>query len=229
MNKNTLFSRRSDNKIQIWWAEIDGEKYRFGSGIQNGACTISEWTTAKPKNLGKKNETTAEEQAELEVLALYKKKKDKGYREDIDEVDDTPFEVMLAKDYNDYDISFPIYTQPKLDGCISSSSLIKTKEFGYLTIKYIVDNHLQCKVASLNVNNGKIEYKPIINHFLNKEINEEIQWYEIELDTGESLKLTGNHQVYLPDLNCWRRVDQLNGDENLMVINKKIQLPSNLV
>lgn len=224
-----LYSRRSDGKVQVWWGELDGEAYRFHSGILDGLTVVSEWTTAKPKNLGKKNERSAEEQAESELLSHYKKKLDKDYRKEIDDVDDVEFTPMLAKDYNDYDIKFPVHSQPKLDGCISQSSLIRTKEYGYLTIKTIVEQKLKCKVASFNTNAKSIEYKSILHHFLNKEVDENVQWFEIELESGETLKLTGNHEVYLPDLECWRRVDQLDGNENLMVINKKDPPSSNLV
>jgi DNA ligase-1 len=112
-----LFSRRSDGKVQVWWGELDGDSYRFHSGILDGLIVTSEFTTAKPKNVGKKNERSAEEQAEAELLSHYKKKQDKDYRKKIDEVDDVEFTPMLAKDYNDYETKFPIHCQPKLDGC----------------------------------------------------------------------------------------------------------------
>ena len=41
-------------------------------------------------------------------------------------------------------------------------------------------------------------------------------WFEIELENGTKIKLTGNHKVYLPELKCYRRVDELKGDENIL-------------
>jgi hypothetical protein len=38
-------------------------------------------------------------------------------------------------------------------------------------------------------------------------------WYEIELDTGDLLKLTGNHKIWCVDLNAYRAVQDLRGDE----------------
>ena len=32
-----------------------------------------------------------------------------------------------------------------------------------------------------------------------------IQWYEIELEDGTTLRLTGNHRVYLPEKHCYRK------------------------
>lgn len=43
-------------------------------------------------------------------------------------------------------------------------------------------------------------------------------WFEIELDDGRKIKLTGNHMVWCNDLNCYRRVDELTGNEDMMII-----------
>ena len=37
---------------------------------------------------------------------------------------------------------------------------------------------------------------------------------------GTKLTITGNNPVWCPELNCYRRVDELNGDEKLLVFNK---------
>src|SRR6185369_7949795 len=68
---------------------------------------------------GKKNETSAEQQAIAEAKAKWKKKLDSGFYEDMTDVNKPKFtEVMLAKKYEDYEdkIKFPVYTQCKLDG-----------------------------------------------------------------------------------------------------------------
>lgn len=121
-----IFSRASTGKIQEWSIEIDGDKYRTISGQQNGKMTVSEWTVAKPKNIDKVNETSGEEQALLESQAKYRKQLAQGgYKEKIEDIDNEEFfSCMLAKDYNDRKdkVTFPIYSQPKLDGirCIIS-------------------------------------------------------------------------------------------------------------
>ena len=125
---------------------------------------------------------------------------------------------MLAHNYKDYQhkINWPAICSVKIDGCLSGDSMIKTKEFGTKTIKYIVENKLECKILSYNTKKRKNEYKKVLNYFKDMSLDEEIQWFEIETEDGIILKLTGNHKVFLPELNCWRRVDELVGDENLM-------------
>lgn len=116
-----LFSRRSDGKIQIWEKEVDGGKHRSHSGIMNGEIVISEWTVCVSKNTGRTNATTAEQQAMAEAKSEWQKKLDKGYKQDINDVDNASFfEPMLAKTWQDYkDEALKagrLFLQPKLDG-----------------------------------------------------------------------------------------------------------------
>lgn len=70
------------------------------------------------KNIGKKNETTIEMQAMKEAEALWKKQKENGYVENVEDVDNVTFLPMLAHDFNKRgkDINVPFYIQPKIDG-----------------------------------------------------------------------------------------------------------------
>ena len=74
MQYDKLYKLNAHNKIIEWYLEREEEKYRTISGQQDGRKTTSKWTTAKAKNVGKKNATTAEEQADKECLAKYDKK-----------------------------------------------------------------------------------------------------------------------------------------------------------
>lgn len=67
-----LYSRDSIGNIRIWYMEQDGNKYRTISGLLDGEKVASEWTVAFSKNEGKKNATTAVEQATKEIEAKYK-------------------------------------------------------------------------------------------------------------------------------------------------------------
>lgn len=100
---DTLFARTNTGAVQLWWMEREGDKYRSCYGQKDGIVTVTEWTIAEPKNVDKKNATTAEEQAHLEVLAKYKKQlKSEGYHEQEKDIDkESFFQVMLAKDYSD--------------------------------------------------------------------------------------------------------------------------------
>ncbi len=119
MKLKTLYKRSTNGKITEWTIEIDGNKYRTISGYTDGLKTTSEWTQCEGKNIGKKNETTPEQQALTEATATHRKRIETGSFENINDID-TPvhFKPMLANDFNDYKdkIKFPIYSQPKLDG-----------------------------------------------------------------------------------------------------------------
>jgi DNA ligase-1 len=121
----TLFSRTSTGAIQEWTIEVSGDRYRTVYGQTDGKKIETEWTVAKPKNEGRANARTAEQQAQSEAKALWKKKQESGYWENVADIDRTAFiEPMLAQKYEDRkdEIVFPVYCQPKLDGirCITS-------------------------------------------------------------------------------------------------------------
>jgi DNA ligase-1 len=124
-----LFKRTSTGAIQVWYQEVEGDSWRTISGQIDGLKVTSGWHKCQPKNTGKKNGTTAEEQAILEVRAKYKKKLELDYFESVEDVDnDIYFKPMLAAKYNDRvkKINFKTraWTQPKLDGmrCVVTMS-----------------------------------------------------------------------------------------------------------
>jgi DNA ligase-1 len=122
----TLYKRSVTNKISEWAIEVESNKYRPISGFTDGEKVVSSWTECQGKNLGKKNETNANEQALAEATALHRKRIEMGSFENINDID-TPvfFKPMLAHDWNDYKdkIKFPLSSQPKYDGvrCIIKS------------------------------------------------------------------------------------------------------------
>jgi len=65
------------------------------------------------KNLGKKNETSVEEQARLEALREWEKKKKQGYH--VQNETNVIIKPMLAQEYKKV-VHFPAWVQPKLDG-----------------------------------------------------------------------------------------------------------------
>jgi len=100
----------------------------------------------------------------------------------------------------------------KLDGCLDENTIIETKD-GSMTIKNICDIKYKGKILSYNTNTHKNEWNSILQWSI---ISTNDDWYEINLRDGSKLKLTGSHRVWLPDLNCYRRVDELQGDEILL-------------
>jgi DNA ligase 1 len=97
-----LYKKTSNNKINIWEIEIDGNKYRTIYGQENGKLIISAWTICYGKNIGKSNETSDEEQALSEAVSLYNKKIEReGYVKDKSGVNKSKIQPMLAKNYED--------------------------------------------------------------------------------------------------------------------------------
>lgn len=128
MNHEKLYKRTVTGAVQVWWQERVGERYRTHSGQVDGQIVTSEWTVAKPKNVGRANETSPEDQAKAEVASNYTRKKKDGYSETIESAKDSVrFSPMLAKDFDDYekkiDWSQGAWCQPKLDGirCIANA------------------------------------------------------------------------------------------------------------
>lgn len=114
-----LYARTSLGQIQQWQIFLSEGTFYTEEGIVNGTITRSSPTVCKGKNVGKKNETTPQEQAEKEAASKHKKKLESGYFVDVDDIDiETYFQPMLAFKWEDYadDIQFPVFSQPKLDG-----------------------------------------------------------------------------------------------------------------
>jgi len=229
MNKTypTLYKKTATGAIQIWYMMQDANTFCSVSGQIDGKKTQSEFTECFGKNVGKKNETSAVEQAALEIEAQYKKKLSQGnYKDSIEDVDvDNFFKPMLANKYVDHPVTDIqcqkglVYSQPKLDGCVSGDTVIVTDK-GKMSAKEIFNSKKQLKILSYNEKSGKLEFKKILNKMKDgTDIKvKSHQWYELERDNGLKLKATGNHLVYLPDIKCYRRVDDLKENDKFLII-----------
>lgn len=131
-----ILFKRSNSKEHInqWQIEVEGSKFRTITGFVGMKLFVGNWTECIPKNKGKKNATTAEEQALFEAKALWQKRKDLGYWEDINDCDKKVFfQPMLAADWNKtkskINIKEGVYSDPKLDGirCIVKSDGMWTR------------------------------------------------------------------------------------------------------
>lgn len=135
-----LFKRDTKGKVRIWWAETGSGEYngRYGwawrtiSGLRDGKRITSEWTFVEEKNVGRSNATSLQDQAAAEMFAEYKKKRDRGYFDKLDDVDTfDKFKPMLAEKFEDVEVDFSkrVYSQPKLDGirCIARSDGLWTR------------------------------------------------------------------------------------------------------
>jgi DNA ligase-1 len=154
MNKifPTLYSRDSIGNIRIWYMEQSENKHRAISGLLDGEKVTSEWTVTFEKNSGKKNSTTAIEQATKEIEAKYKKQKKTGYFEDVSDVDISKYvEPMLAKLYKNYSDEIKLekkewILQCKFNGvrCIATKDGLFTRKGE----KYISCPHISKSLSS---------------------------------------------------------------------------------
>lgn len=118
----TLYTVDNLGRVRVWLMQRAGDKYRSVSGTEDGLRTKSGWTVATPKNEGRKNGTTGEEQAHAEMMAEYGKKLKRKYYEDRASVGGSKHvSPMLAQKYTSVPEGL-FYTQPKLDGmrCVAS-------------------------------------------------------------------------------------------------------------
>ena len=101
----------------------------------------------------------------------------------------------------------------KIHGCVERGTIINTAEYGDLTIGEIVDKKLTCHIKAFDTESNDIIYVPIDYFYC---VPNDGEWYEIELENGKKLTITGNNPIYLPDLKVYRRVDELNGNEKIL-------------
>jgi ATP-dependent DNA ligase len=110
--------------VQTWKVTWLCGSYVTHFGKLTGVITESGQVDCQAKNIGKKNQTTAEEQCEKEVLALYEKKIKEGYHFDVNSIDNFVFfQPMLAKKWLDdyvkkgkFDPNCSYILQTKLNG-----------------------------------------------------------------------------------------------------------------
>ena len=117
MDAKMLYGLDKGGKFKVWsvWTENDFLYILHG---QEGGKMQTKAEKIDGKNIGRSNETTPEQQAELEAMSRYRKQIDKGYRENKEELTERPILPMLASDYlkQGHRIKYPCYGSPKLDG-----------------------------------------------------------------------------------------------------------------
>ena len=107
-----------NNKVwQIGWYKNDDGTYSIKTehGQINGKMIEHIVLVTDGKNIGKKNETTIEKQAELEATREWLKKIKQGYHTINTESYCGVLKPMLAQEYKGI-TKFPVWVQPKLDG-----------------------------------------------------------------------------------------------------------------
>ena len=129
-----LYKYTSKGQIQQWQIVVDGDSFYTIEGIKDGKLTQSLPTYCTGKNMGKKNETSPEDQATKEATAKQTKKIASGYNEVLTDVKNF-FEPMLAQKFEDVKdtITFNgetrVFVQPKLDGvrCDNANGILMSR------------------------------------------------------------------------------------------------------
>ena len=175
----TLFGEASTGKAKMWSISVEP---RDGTGViiqshgyVGGKLTINTRIVSEGKNLGKKNATTAIQQAVSEAQSIWNKKRDAGYAPvgtaaaaapavvpvtavvaTVPIVSTAEFKSplpMLAQDFNKRgkDIKFPCYAQRKLDGvrCVAIAGQGLFSRNGKATSKHLT--HIRAEVDRLPV------------------------------------------------------------------------------
>lgn len=113
-----LFKKDSKGKLRFLDISTDGSTIVQVSGIVGGTH-VTNVSQCEGKNIGRSNETTGDEQAEIEAAAKIVKKLKEGYFKTKDEAENTVVILpMLAKVFGKEEkkVIYPCYAQPKLDG-----------------------------------------------------------------------------------------------------------------
>lgn len=117
MEIKLLYGLDKGGKFKVWKIWTDGATLFIEHGKEGGKQQLKS-EVVEGKNIGRSNETTPAEQAELEAMSRWRKQIDKGYRETKEELEELPLLPMLAQDYlkQGHRIQYPCYGSPKLDG-----------------------------------------------------------------------------------------------------------------
>ena len=149
----TLYKRDTNGNIRELTVEYSNgvlNATRTIAGIKDGNLVTSGWKNATGKNTGKANATTDAEQAQKEAQAMWDKKVEKEYFEDISKVDTyDKFKPMLAQDYAKLEdgkrMQLDMISQPKLDGirCIARKDGLFTRAGKEITTCNHIHNALK--------------------------------------------------------------------------------------
>lgn len=209
-----LFKKTSKkNAIQYWKISVEHKlsdsivKTEYG---QVGTLSPQEThdLVSFGKNIGKSNETTRQQQAELEALYKWEKQKKKGYVEKIDDAASGKIDAlitggilpMLAQSYDKHSskIKFPCYVQPKLDGhrCIaiiqnSKCSLWSRTRKPITSVPHIIkeleNNFINCILDGELYNNEFKDNFEYISHLVRQE-NPDIKHTDIQYHIYDVVK-----------------------------------------
>lgn len=212
METQTVYMLSKTDKIKVWHIRTEADMIITSHGFIDGKLQVSE-KRATPKNVGKKNATTASQQAILQAKSMLAKKIDDGYVFNLDNIkSNEKILPMLACDYNSrkQSIKFPCHIQPKLDG-IRLICRIRNGSVNFYTRKGKDINHLDVLVSqileSLNDNtidlyldgelfNTDMDFQAIISSAKRKqESTDDLQYHIYDIYNTDNLEFRKRHNI----------------------------------
>lgn len=153
VNGELLYGFASSGKVKVWKASTDFKLNDDGHivitvewGYETGKKQTKIRLVKSGKNKGKANETTVEQQAQLELEYLYQAQIDSNYvyKDKLEELRaNPPKNAMLAHKYKDKVHTLPldaegnftedVYAQPKLNGIRCESRKVDEDEIKYIS------------------------------------------------------------------------------------------------
>ena len=217
-----LYKRTSTGKIQTWFGEVDGGRYRTTSGQLYGKRTTTAWTECEAKNVGRSNEVIPDQQAISEMESMYTKKRRTDYFDSLDDVDTSdrikPM-LALAPDKCDIQDDELFNAQPKFDGfrCIASKDGMFTREgLPFNTVPHI---HADLKWF-FDAHPETILDGEIYNHDLRDNFNKISSLLRDESPSPEKAEMVAKMQYYIYDLPSSDKGEANRREDLLMVVGK---------
>lgn len=201
----TLYKRDKKGKVRAWTIDHDDKSYWTISGIHpDGKMTKTAPTFVEAKNVGRANETTVEQQVELEVKSKVQYQLDHGFTYEIPS-EEKQFAVSLAEKYTDRlekgKLNFPYCCEQKLDGIRATIQLIDNQ----IVIKSRVGKEFK-SVPHLAENRFVIEFfkkypdaildGELYNHALKNDFNKIVSLVKKTKPTVEDLEESKNIVEY---------------------------------
>lgn len=126
-NLTVLYKQTKQGKAQQWQIEVQGDSFICTYG-QLGGAMQTQTTKCSPKNVGRANSTTAEQQAILEAQSKFAKKVKSGYSQELTSTPTVqlPQKVKTYQD-NKHLVSYPCYATPKYNGLNGTYWLLPDK------------------------------------------------------------------------------------------------------
>lgn len=145
-----LLKKDKNNTVRIWKIKAQDNILDVEYGTLGGKMISKSQVITEGKNIGKKNETSCNQQVISEMESKIRKKRDEGYSSDID--NNKSFSPMLAHEYGHFKdkVIFPCYVQPKLDGyrMIYNGELLTRNNKKY-SVMYNTPLHTELKSLGL--------------------------------------------------------------------------------